>query len=69
MLYMGDLIIVGGLKIKKLVLEIWIFELLRLKTGRLPEKTTFCGNHLEERLLDQVQAQASYTPPFLRSFA
>ena len=23
------------------------------------------GNHLEERLLDQAQAQALYTPPFL----
>ena len=26
-------------------------------------------NHLEERLLDQAQARASYTPPFLGSFA
>ena len=26
-------------------------------------------NHLEERLLDQAQAPASYTPPFLGSFA
>ena len=25
-------------------------------------------NHLEERLLDQAQARASYTPPFLWSF-
>ena len=26
------------------------------------------SNHLEERLLDQAQARASYTPPFLGSF-
>ena len=26
-------------------------------------------NHLEERLLDQAQVRASYTPPFLGSFA
>ena len=26
-------------------------------------------NHLEERLLDQAQARASCTPPFLGSFA
>ena len=26
-------------------------------------------NHLEERVLDQVQACVSYTPPFLGSFA
>ena len=25
-------------------------------------------NHLEERLLDQAQARASYTPPFLGGF-
>ena len=25
-------------------------------------------NHLEERLLDQAHARASYTPPFLGSF-
>ena len=25
-------------------------------------------NHLEERLLDQAQARASYTPPFWGSF-
>ena len=27
------------------------------------------GNHLEERLLDQAQARASFTPPFWGSFA
>ena len=27
------------------------------------------GNHLEERLLAQAQVRASYTPPFLKSFA
>ena len=27
------------------------------------------ANHLEERLLDQAQARASYTPPVLGSFA
>ena len=47
-----------------------------------PERTQICSNreqpiwvptvprnHLEERLLDQVQARASYTPPFWGSFA
>ena len=27
------------------------------------------GNHLEERVLDQAQARASYTPPFWGLFA
>ena len=30
---------------------------------------TYNKNHLERRLLHQAQARASYTPPFLGSFA
>ena len=36
---------------------------------RVPLTTSAGSNHLEERLLDQAQARASYTPPFLGSFA
>ena len=34
-----------------------------------PFDTFLRKNHLEERLLDQARAPASYTPPFLGSFA
>ena len=38
----------------------------RLKDTQGPHLTLVSGkNHLEERLLDQAQVRASYTPPFL----
>ena len=66
--------------------SVWLFwgtgELQRwgwdASLGRVPTiyhqknlPTPFLQNHLEERLLDQAQARASYTPPplFLGSFA
>ena len=37
--------------------------------GGVGEERVQNQNHLEERLLDQAQARASYTPPFWGSFA
>ena len=56
----------------------FLVHMLTSLSHRVPTYTTIIeictslapiANHLEERLLDQAQARASYTPPFLGSFA
>ena len=40
-----------------------------MSCGGLLIRPYWSANHLEESLLDQAQARASYTPPFWGSFA